>query len=188
MPTPEEMTRTMIDNMPAKTGRSLEEWLAIVRRSGLTKHGEIVAHLKAQHGMTHGFANLVAHSQLQAAAGGAPPEDDLVAAQYAGAKAGLRPIYDRLLAAVTAFGDDVEVAPKKAYVSLRRNRQFGILKPSTAKRMDVGVHFGADAPDSPRVADGKAFGGMVSHQVAVSGPAEVDDELLGWLRAAYERA
>lgn len=57
------------------------------------------------------------------AAGGAAAGAELVAAQYSGAKAALKPIYDKLIAAVTAFGRDVEISPKQGYVSLRRTNQ-----------------------------------------------------------------
>jgi hypothetical protein len=114
--TPEQMTQTMIDNMPEKTGKSMQQWLQIVAKSGLAKHGEIVKKLKAEFGMGHGFANLVAHTHLaekSPARGG----DDLVGAQYEGPKEGLRPIYDAVTKMVSAFGKDVEVSPKKTYVT-----------------------------------------------------------------------
>ena len=91
---PEEMAASMIRNMPEKTGKSLTEWIDIARASGLEKHGQILKMLKADHGMTHGFANLVAIKTLQT--GEAPSEDDLVATQYAGAKESLRTIYAQL--------------------------------------------------------------------------------------------
>ena len=75
---PEEMAASMIQNMPEKTGKSLEEWLKITRASGLEKHGQILKMLKSDHGMTHGFANLVAMKTLQSAS--EPSQDDLVEA------------------------------------------------------------------------------------------------------------
>ncbi|HKX45436.1 MAG TPA: DUF4287 domain-containing protein, partial [Planctomycetota bacterium] len=119
--TPEEQVATMVANLADKTGKTLAQWLALVAKRGAAKHGAIVAFLKSEHGVTHGYANLIAQQALQGAAG-APAGDDLLAAQYAGAKAGLRPIHDALLAAVQGFGPDVEVAPKKGYVSLRLSK------------------------------------------------------------------
>lgn len=182
---PDDALATMIANLAAKSGRTLEQWVASARQSGAAKHGEIVSWLKREHGLGHGYANLVAAKTLEAAApaGG----DDLVAAQYAGAKAALRPIHDALAAAVAGFGADVELAPKKTYVSLRRSKQFGLVQPSTATRVDVGIQLKGVAPTARLEASG-SFNAMVSHRVRVERLAEVDDELLGWLRQAYERA
>ncbi len=135
------------------------------------------------------FTNLVAHEALQSDAGKFEG-DDLLAAQYAGAKAGLRPIYDALAAAVRQFGGDVEFAPKKAYVSLRRNQQFACFQPSTATRMDVGINLKGlkGVPPAGRLEASGSFNAMVSHRVRVASLAEVDDELIGWLRQAYTAA
>ena len=175
----------MIDNLPAKTGKSLDDWLAVCGRSGLEKHGELVKHLKADHGMTHGFANLVAHQWRQRAAGGAPT--DPLTAQYAGPKASLRPIYDAVVGAVSGFGDDVEVAPKKTYVSLRRKKQFALIQPSTRTRVDVGINL-QGAPPAGRLEASGSFNAMVSHRVRLSDPADVDADLAAWLRQAYDAA
>ena len=110
---PEQMEATMVANLKEKTGKTLPQWLKIVTASKLGKHGQIVKLLKTEHGMTHGYANLVAHKTLKSDAGSSP-EGDLVASQYAGPKAALRPVYDAILAAVKQLGKDVEVAPKKA--------------------------------------------------------------------------
>jgi hypothetical protein len=186
MPSPEEMAQTMIDNMKAKTGKTLPQWLTIVQKSKLAKHGEIVKHLKSEFGIGHGFANLVAHHALKA---GAPEVggDDLVAQQYAGPKAELRPIYDALVRAVAKFGKDVEIAPKKTYVSLRRNKQFGLIQPSTKTRVDVGLNLKGKGAKGRLEASG-SFNAMVSHRVRLASAADVDKELVDWLKAAYTEA
>lgn len=69
---PEEMAGSLIDNLPEKTGRPWEEWLDVVRSSGTQKHGQIVRMLQADHKMTHGYANLVAHEFLPRVSGGSP--------------------------------------------------------------------------------------------------------------------
>jgi hypothetical protein len=182
---PDEMLESMIRNLEEKTGRSLDAWVALARAQGLGRHGEIVKRLKGEHGLGHGYANLVAAKTLEAP-GGAGGED-LVAAQYAGAKAALRPIYDTLAAAVASFGGDVEIAPKKTCVSFRRSKQFALVQPSTATRVDVGIQLKGVEPEGRLEASG-SFNAMVSHRVRVGSAAEVDDRLLGWLRQAYERA
>ena len=185
MATPEEQLQSMLRNLEKKTGNTVKHWLGVVKESGLDKHGAIVKMLKSDRGMTHGYANLVAHEALQSAAGKAG-EGDLVAAQYAG-KETLRPIYERLAEAVQGFGDDVELAPKKVYVSLRRAKQFGLVQPSTKTRVDVGIQLKGATPGERLEASG-SFNAMVSHRVRISDAAEVNDELIGWLQAAYDAA
>jgi hypothetical protein len=170
---------TMAANLEAKTGRSLDAWIELVRAEDLGKHGRIVSYLKQVHGMTHGYANFVALQALTQPASG----DELVAAQYTGKEA-LRPVYEAALSMATSLGGDVEVAPKKTYVSLRRNKQFALLKPATRTAVEVGLNLpGVAATERLRAA-----GGMCSHTVRVSTLEEVDDELQRWLRAAYEQA
>lgn len=182
---PEDMAAAMVANMKEKTGKTLDAWVKIARRSKLAKHGEIVKHLKTEHELSHGYANLVAHTLLNSSAADAAP-DDLVAAQYAGKKAGLRPIYDKLVAAVGKFGN-VEIAPKKSYVSLRAAKQFALIQPSTATRVDVGINLkGADPTD--RLEASGSFNSMVSHRVRVTSVQEVDKELIAWLRQAHKAA
>ncbi len=184
---PEEMKAAMIAGLKDKTGKSLEEWHRIVRASGAAKHKEIVTLLKAEHSVTHGFANMIALQYLQADSHTAGDTDALVTAQYAGAKARLLPIYEAILAAVRSFGSDVEVSPKKAYVSLRRSKQFAIVQPSTATRVDVGINLKGVEPKGRLEASG-SFNAMVSHRVRVATPKEVDKELIGWLKQAYQGA
>jgi predicted transport protein len=182
---PEEMKASMIAGMPEKTGKSLEEWLKIVRASKLDKHKPIVELLKKTHGLTHGFANMIALQSLGSDSHTSGDTDSLVAGQYSGSKAGLKPIYEALLAAVSKFGSDVEISPKKAYVSLRRNKQFAIIQPSTATRVDLGINL-KQAKPTDRLELAGSFNAMVSHRVRLSSTADVDAELLAWLKKAYD--
>jgi hypothetical protein len=182
---PDDMVATMIANLKEKTGKTLPQWMKIARGAKLDKHGQIVKFLKEQHGMTHGFANLVAHKTLAGDAESSAGTEDLVAAQYSGPKSDLRPIYDALLAAMSTFGKDVEIAPKKTYVSLRRNKQFGLIQPSTKTRVDVGINLkGAKA--TGRLEPSGNFNAMVSHRVRLTSAKDVDKELIGWLKKAYD--
>lgn len=182
--TPEEMAASMIANLEEKTGKDLAGWLEITRASDLEKHGQLVKFLKSEHGMTHGYANLVAHETLRAGTD-EPTEQDLIDNQYAAAKSDLRPIYEALIREISKFGKDVEVAPKKTYVSLRRNKQFGLIQPSTKTRVDVGINL-QDHQATARLESSGSFNAMVSHRVRLSGVDDVDSELVAWLKKAYE--
>jgi hypothetical protein len=189
MPTsPDAQLATMIANLEKNTGRSLAEWVALARKGGPPKHGALVSWLKDTHGLTHGYANLVAHGTFESDAGAKiAAGDDLVAGMFAGDKAALRPIYDALLAAVLQCGEDVEQAPKKGYLSLRRSTQFATLHPSTKTRFDVGLKL-KGVPAAGRLEPAGSWNAMMTHRVRLESPAQVDAELVAWLRQAYLQA
>jgi len=183
---PEEMAEAMIANLKDKTGKSLEQWIAVARKSGAAKHGEIVKILKTSHGLTHGYANLVAHKTLQSDAGSIGATTDLVAAQYAGDKAALKPIYGALIKAAKSCGE-MEVAPKKTYVSLRRSKQFAIIQPSTKTRIDLGLNMKGVAAKG-RLEKSGSFNAMVSHRVRLEKTSDVDQDVKSWLKQAWSDA
>src|SRR5450755_387922 len=121
MGTVEEAQQTQVRNIEATYGKSMQQWFEVIAASGKTKHPDVVAMLESVHGMTHGAAHRVSLLARQAAT--SPPDVDHPGNQadalYSGSKSGLRPIYDALMMAVTTFGDDIELAPKKGYLSLR---------------------------------------------------------------------
>jgi predicted transport protein len=179
--------QSMLKNLKEKTGKDIDTWVKLAKASGEEKHGKIVSHLKDKHGLTHGYANLVAHSMLKSAAVMAGDDEDLVRAQYASPKAALRPWYDALAKSIGAFGNDVDFAPKKAYVSLRRSKQFGLIQPSTATRMDIGLVLKGVVPKG-RLESAGSWNAMCTHRVRVESASGIDKELLGWLKQAYESA
>ena len=179
----DDAVRTQIANIERKTGHSMDELVAMVTASGLTKHGEIVAWLKSEHGIGHGDANLVALTAKRGPLVG-QDTDALVDAMYAGPKAALRPFHDRVIALVRDFGDDVELAPKQAYVSLRRAKQFGTVGPASGGRLEIGFNLKGE-PAGGRL---EATTGMCTHRVRLASPDELDAEVTGWLREAYDRA
>jgi len=183
MPSIEDQIRTQIANIEAGTGRNFADWIGIVRASGIEKHAQAVAMLKAEHGLGHGNANLIVTKAREAHAGGAPSDDALIASHYSGRNAQLRPAYDAVIAAVRRFGDDVELAPKKTYVSLRRRKQFAQVGPA-AGQLEVGVNL----PGMEPTARLTPTSGMATHRVRIADAAGLDEELIGWLRDAYERA
>ena len=174
--------QSLIFDLPRNTGRSLDEWFAVLEKTDLQKHTELMNHLKQEHGVSHGFANaIVLHYRDR---GSPTVGEDPVAGQYAGAKAGLRPVYDAVVQAVTAFGEDVEIAPKRTGVSLRRGKQFAVVEAASSKRVQLGVQLKGE-PTTERLLTGNA---MCSHKVNLTSPDDVDDDVVGWLRSAYERA
>jgi hypothetical protein len=171
-------------NIEARTGRPVSAWAALVRDQGLEKHGQMVAWLKAEHGFSHGHANHVAKRALEAAA---PRSDDDPAAHLFEGKAAIRPLYDRLATMAAALGPDVEIAPKKLNASVRRRKQFALLQPSTRTRLDLGLILPGRAPAGRLEASG-SFNAMFTHRVKLAGVDEIDAEVEGWLKDAYDAA
>ena len=181
----DQATQTMIENLKRNTGKTLEQWIAIVRKTKLEKHGEIVKHLKEGHNLGHGYANLVAMMAREPDVL-STPDDSLVDAQYKG-KESLRPIYDALLKYVQTLGSDVAVAPKKTSVSFRRKRQFALAQPSTKTRIDLGLKFN-NKPHAGRLETSGPFGTMCTHRVQLTDVKQVDKEVMNWIREAYHEA
>ena len=179
---------TQLANIEKRTGKSLAELAAIVRASGLARHGELRDMLKRDLGMGHGDANTLVHHVLKsdgtsAAEAAGRSSTEVLDEIYTGPKAALRPIHDKLMADIEAFGD-FEIAPKKGYVSLRRKKQFAMIGPATNTRVEVGLNM-KDVPATDRLS-AMPPGGMCQYKVKVSAPAEVDAELIAWIRQAYD--
>ena len=178
----DQMLQKMIANMPEKTGKSLDEWKAILKTQSFAKHTEGVNFLKKEHGVTHGFANTI--FTLSKEENNTPV--DLVETQYKG-KEVLLPIYEKLLEVVKSFGEDVTITPKKASVSIIRKRQFALIKPATKTRIDLGLKI-KDKATTDRLESSGPFGSMCTHRVRLSETNEVDEQLIAWLKEAYEKA
>ena len=183
MATPEEHLATMLKNLPEKTGKKLGEWKKLLVGKGFEKHGEIVKFLKGEHGVGHGFANLIAAKTLEgeSSVGG---DADLVEAQYAGPKAALRPLHDEIVKFAKSLGGDVEIAPKKTSVSLRRKKQFALITPATKTRIDLGLALKGDDP-TDRL---ETYNAMCSHRVRLESAADFDRQVKAWMKEAYSRA
>jgi len=178
----EKALQTMIDNIPEKTGKSLEEWKKILKKKAFVKHTEGVKYLKTEHKVTHGFANTIVSLSKEENTS----SDELVQAQYKG-KELLFPIYEKLLQYVTDLGSDITITPKKASVSIIRKKQFLLIKPATKTRIDLGFKL-MDVPVGERLENSGPFGTMCTHRVKVSEVKELDKELKAWIREAYERS
>ena len=174
--------QTMIDNMPEKTGKSLNEWKTILKEKAFAKHSEGVKFLKTEYGITHGFANTIV--TLSKEENNTP--EDLVTAQYKG-KEGLFPIYKKLIEHVNSLGSDITITPKKGSVSVIRKRQFILIKPATKTRIDLGFKL-KDKPTTDRLENSGPFGTMCTHRVRLSDVSQIDNELMGWISEAYERS
>ena len=80
---PQDMMRAVIANLPAKTGRGFDEWVALIREQaiagqGMSKNGEIVNWLKREYGLGHSTAFILAAEALKSADYVAPTDEQLI--------------------------------------------------------------------------------------------------------------
>ncbi len=181
-----------IHNIEEQYGKSLSEWIALIKESGTTKHTDMVTMLKSQYGMSHSSAHRVAlkareadgASMVQAAkASGRDPVEEI----YSGKKVDLKPLHDALMIAITSFGNDIELAPKKGYVSLRRKKQFAMIQPTSMTRIDIGLIL-KGVPPTERLESASSFNALFTHRVRVNTVNDVDEQLITWLKQAYDLA
>ena len=201
MATPEQAAATQLKNIQHKTAKSLEQLCQMLLESGLTKVSEQRSWLMQQTGLGYGDANAVAILAKRAAEGevkastkagtggtvssAAPTVDDALATIYAGKKAGLRPLHDALMTRIEPLGS-FETAPKQAYLSLRRKKQFAIVGPATQTAIEIGLN-AKTLPADPRL---KVMppGGMCQATTRIESEAQIDAALLGWLKTAFDEA
>jgi predicted transport protein len=181
----DKATQTMIENLHKNTGKTLQQWIDVVKKQNFLKHGEIIKYLKEQHEFTHGFANLVAHKANETDAGSAENQNDLIIKQYQG-KEHLKPFYDKLMAEISTFGQDIEIAPKNTYVSLRRKKQFAILNPATKTRFEIGINLKGQLPKGKL--EPEKPNAMCSHKINLTDINDIDNEVIEWIKSAYTNA
>jgi hypothetical protein len=189
MADPQKALETQLANIEKRTGKSLAELAALLTASGLSKHGELRDFLKRELGMGHGDANTLVHHVLgqakaPAEASGQEP-GNVLDEIYSGPKAGLRPIHDALIRAIDPLGP-YEVAPKKGYVSLRRKKQFAMIGPGTKGRVELGLNM-KGVPATDRLLE-MPPGGMCNYKVYFTKAEEVDEEVVAWVRRAFDSA
>lgn len=186
----EKAVATQLANIEKKTGKTLAQLTAAIKECGRTKHGEIRAWLKDAYRLGHGDANTLTHIALKsdgesAAKAAGLSTDDVLDGIYTGKKAHMRPIHEKLMKAIEAFGE-FEIAPKKGYVSLRRKKQFAMLGPKTNERFELGINLKDDV--SHPLVKAVPPGGMCQYVAALTSEKDVDAKLIAIVKKAYEAA
>ena len=186
----DQARETQLKNIEIKTGKSLDELTRIIENCGLEKHNQIRDYMMKEFNLGNGDASGIVHyarktdGQSAAEASGASI-DELTEQIYAGKTDTQRQVHDRVMLELEKLGS-FEIAPKKAYLSLRRKRQFAMLGPASKGRVEVGMNM-KGLPGTDRLLEQKP-GGMCQYKVFIESPEQVDAELLGWLRQAYDSA
>jgi predicted transport protein len=187
------MTQKWLQDLPAKTGRSLEEWIALIKNSGPAPEKERREWLKKEHKLGTNYAAALAERAEGKGAEEDSPERYLKAAtewvesQYAGPRAALRPLYEELLKIGLSLGKDVKACPCKTMVPFYRKHVFAQIKPSTNTRIDLGFALG-NLKTPKRLIDtgGYEKKDRITRRIEIKSKADIDDEVKLWLKKAYE--
>lgn len=181
------MIDRMIENMPKNTGKSLEEWIGILnqKRKVQAKHKELVSLLKDQYGLGLNYADIIVH-KANGTDSGSIDGETLIQKQYEG-KEQLKPLYEHILERILSFGEDIEIAPKNAYVSLKRKKQFACLKPATKTRFELELILKGQTPEGILEAI-PGVGAMCTHKIKLENVGQVTEEVIQWAKQAYTKA
>jgi len=189
------MVQKWVAELKGKTGRSLEEWVALVEKEGPATEAERRDWLKKKHGLPTNSAWWIAEQSVGKGGEEDSPEaylrsaEKFVEAMYAGGKAHLRPIYDQLLRLGLGIGPEAKACPCKTMVPLYRNHVFAQIKPTTQSRIDLGFCFlklGKKPPKRFVDTGGAQKGDRITHRVEITSPSDIDAELKRWLKTAYD--
>jgi hypothetical protein len=186
------MAHKVVANMKQKTGRSLEEWIALVRDKGPSAEKDRVLWLKSRHGLGTLYAQWIAAQSVSKTDAADPDAYLRSAAKYvddlfSGPKAALRPIYEELMGIAMKLGKDVTATPCKTFVPLRRRYVFAQIKPTTRTRIDLGLALGQTKPVSPLIdTGGLAKGDRITHRIPIASASEIDATVKRWFKAAYD--
>jgi hypothetical protein len=194
MADPQAATITQLKNIQSRSGKTITELHAALAAAGLAKHAEKRSWLMEHFKLGYGDANTVALfvgkplptlGEAGAAPVGAADAGDPLDAIYSGNKAGLRPLHEAVMELVQQIGP-CEQAPKKTYISLRRKKQFAMLGPATKDLVEIGLN-AKDLPPHPRL---KLLppGGMCQASTRIGSAGDIDSQLAGWIRQAYDAA
>jgi len=188
------MTQKWITELEQKTGRSLEDWLAYIKKSGPKDEKERRAWLKEEHGLGTNTASWLAERCEGKGGESGDPDLYLAAAErdvekmFSGGKAKLRPLYDKLLKLGLNTGKEAKACPCQTIVPLYRNHVFAQIKPTTQTRIDMGFALG-DMKPTGRLIDTGGFAkkDRITHRIPITSMDDIDDEVKHWLKFAYDR-
>jgi len=188
------MTQKWIAELKEKTGRSLDEWLTLIKKKGPKDEQARRNWLKTEHGLGTNSARWLAERADGKGSEVGDPDDYLAAAEgyvekiFAGSKAGLRPIYDALLRIGLSIGQDVKACPCQTIVPLYRKHVFAQIKPTTRTRIDLGFALG-DMKAKGRLIDTGGFAkkDRITHRIEITSLKDIDAEVKQWLKVAYDR-
>ncbi len=185
---PNDMIAAVTVSMKKRTGRTVEQWVALVKKSGVDPldQNAVRRWLKSEHDLPQNSRWAIADAAARAAGWERPDVEQYIDSQYAGDKAALRPIFDKLRTTIEGFGDDISVEGRSSYTPFVRRRQFCAIAATTKTRIDVGLKY-TDAPRSALLTPAKAPG-QATHKLSLTKASEISAEVKKLLKVAYEQS
>jgi hypothetical protein len=186
------MNESVIANLPEKTGKSLHQWLTLLQQAGPLSEKEKAAWLKSQHGLGAVTASLIAYiaegNEVETSENYLKIATGWVDTLFAGSKLHLRSIYEELASLAKVLGSDVKICPCKTIIPFYRHHVFAQIKPSTQKRVDLGLALAKAQTTSPRLIE---TGGLekkdrITHRIPLTSIHDIDQEVKDWLKIAYD--
>ena len=184
---PRDMMAAVTGSLRERTGRTLQQWVATVRDSGIDPLDQKTVRrwLKTEHGVLQNSQWAIADAAARAAGWAPPTTLAYVDQQYAGPKMSLRPIFERIRETVEAFGDDVGMEGRSTYIPFVRRRQFLAVAAATRARVDLGLRY-TDAPASALLVPAQAPG-QATHKLSLTTVDEITPEVERLLQVAYSQ-
>ena len=188
------MTQKWIAELKQKTGRTLDEWLRLIKKEGPPTENDRRDWLKTKYGLGTNNASWMAERSIGKGEELGDPDHYLRAAEkyveemFAGKKEPLRPIYHALLKLGLGIGKEAKACPCQTIVPLYRSHVFAQIKPTTQTRIDLGFALG-NMKTPKRLIDtgGYAKKDRITHRFEITSAKDIDDELQRWLKVAYDR-
>ncbi len=181
-----EFEQEFIQTAKEKTGKTLEQWLPVVKASGLAKQMELTNWLKSEHKMNHLQAQLLAGLYLNNGKPVYQNENALLDNQFAKAEA-MRPLYNAVSEKILNLFPDTQLIPKKTYLSYTATREFAAINIKPAE-IRLGMDLG-DMPFNDTVQKTKLTGPMprISHMAVITDTKQFDKKLIDYLQQSYNR-
>jgi hypothetical protein len=190
-----QYVQNIMSNMKGKTGKSVDEWIAFIKKNGPKTEAERRDWLKKEHKLGTNYSWWLAERSIGKNLDEGDPDaylreaERFVEEMYAGKKAALKPIFQRLLDIGLSIGDDVKACPCQTMVPLYRENVFAQIKPTTNTRIDLGLFLrGAKPPKSVAPTGGEAKGDRITHRIAIESVDQINGDVKKWMKTAYELA
>jgi len=178
-----------LDTIKTKTGKTPDDFKTLAAKKGLlnegVKAGEIVAWLKKDFDLGHGHAMAI-YTVFKGTKEKKVSAEKCITKHFAGGKSAWQPVFESLLKSLSEFGDDITVAPTSVYLSILRGARKMAIVQITAARMDIGIKL-KGVVATKRFEPANSWNAMMTHRVRITEKKQIDNELMNWLRSAYEQ-